>query len=169
MREYVRSILLRELRTLRREIEAYESDAEIWKTPSGVANSAGALALHLSGNLRHFVGARLGGTGYVRDRPGEFAGGALPREDILREIDAAIADIDAALASLLDDELEARFPDAVPGVNVTTGDFLLHLIAHTGYHLGQIDYHRRLVTGSGETVGAVAVPELHSAESAGAR
>jgi uncharacterized damage-inducible protein DinB len=163
---YVRGILVRELGALRREILAYPTEADIWTVPSGVANSAGTLSLHICGNLRHFVGARLGGSGYVRDRPGEFSRRDVPREELIAALDRAIAEIGDALGGMTGEDFAADYPDTVAGVTVTTGDFLLHLVAHTAYHLGQVDYHRRIVTGSAETVGAVPIPELGSARPA---
>ncbi len=61
------------LNKLRNEVEEYGSDEAFWSIPDGVANSAGNLCLHLLGNLNHYVGAKLGETGYVRDRPSEFS------------------------------------------------------------------------------------------------
>jgi uncharacterized damage-inducible protein DinB len=164
--EYVRTVLVRDLEALKREITAYPTDADVWTVPPGTQNSAGTLALHLAGNLRHFIGARLGATGYVRDRPAEFSRRGVPRSELASEIDRAIIDVRETLQRLDADRLEDPFPDVVAGVRVTVCDFLTHLAAHTGYHLGQVDYHRRIVTGSGTTVGAMAVPELASAEGA---
>src|SRR5262245_13323309 len=98
-------MLSRELRTLRREVEAYPDDATLWKAPPGVPNAAGTLALHLAGNIQHYVGAVLGGSGYVRDRPAEFSKRDVPRDEILREIDAASAAVERTFPSLSDDTL----------------------------------------------------------------
>lgn len=163
MIDYLRSIFGRDLRALKRELEAYPTDAAVWTVAPGIENSGGTLALHLAGNLRHFIGARLGKSGYVRDRPAEFGRRDAPRTELLSEVEQAAKDVDAALARLSEPDLTRPFPDAVAGHRVSVGDFLIHLAAHTGYHLGQIDYHRRLTTKSGATVGAMAVPELHSA------
>ena len=160
---YATAVLARDLEALKREIEAYPDDASIWAVPEGVQNSAGTLTLHLAGNLRHFIGTRLGGTNYVRDRAAEFGRRDVPAGELAAEVDQAIADVRAVLERLGPERLTEPFPDAVGGVRVTTGDFLVHLLAHTGYHLGQVDYHRRITTGSGTTIGAMAVPELASA------
>jgi len=64
-------VLVRDLRTLAAELDAYPDDASVWACPPGIPNAAGTLVLHVAGNLRHFVGARMGGTGYVRDRAAE--------------------------------------------------------------------------------------------------
>lgn len=164
MVDYLREVLIRDLGTLKRELAAYSDETDLWRIPSGIRNSAGTLALHVTGNLRHFVGARLGDTEYVRDREAEFSRRNVPRDDLLAEIDRAVLDIRVGLDGLDAKRLAAFFPDPVGGVRVSTGDFLIHLAAHTGYHLGQVDYHRRLVTASASTVGAMTPSELASAE-----
>ena len=162
----LRGLLLRDLRALRREIEAYPDDESPWQRLPGLPNAAGNLALHLAGNLRHYIGARLGGSGYVRDREAEFSRRGLPRDVLCREVDDAIAVVDRTLAGLGAAQLDRTFPEPVGGWNLRTGEFLLHLAAHLGYHLGQIDYHRRVVTGDPRTAGAMAVGELPAAKRA---
>ena len=144
--------MLRELRALRRELDAYPDDASLWAVPPGIANSAGTLMLHLAGNLQHYLGAKLGGTGYVRDRNAEFAARGVSREELARQIDASVAAVGAAFARIGDGVLAADFPEPIKGITFNTGDWLVHLAVHLGYHVGQIDYHRRLVTGDATTV-----------------
>lgn len=161
----VAAILARDLRTLRREIEAYPEERQIWQTVEGMPNTAGTLALHLAGNIRHFVGARLGATGYVRDRAAEFARRGVPRAELVREIGEAERVL-GSLARLDDAALAAEFPEPIGGIQLGTGDLLVHLVAHFDYHLGQVDYHRRAVTGRPEGVGAMATRELATARPA---
>jgi uncharacterized damage-inducible protein DinB len=164
--QYLSAIILRDLQTLRRELEAYPEERDLWATPPGIVNSAGTLGLHLAGNMRHFVGAVLGGSGYVRNRDAEFSRRDVPRTELLAEVDAAIREVERALRDLPADQLAAPFPVPAGKVTVNTTDFLIHLVAHFDYHLGQVDYHRRLVTGQNTTVGAQAIPALHSARPA---
>ena len=152
--------LLRELDTLRDEIRSYPDERDLWTVPPGVRNSAGNLALHLAGNLRHFVGGVLGGSGYVRDREAEFRRRDVPREEVLALVEAAREEVESALARLDPAGLDAEYPLEIVGRRPRTGDFLLHLGAHLAYHLGQIDYHRRIVTGREGEVRAVAVGAL---------
>jgi uncharacterized damage-inducible protein DinB len=158
----VGAILARELRALRREVEAYPTDDLLWARPPGAPNAGGTLALHLVGNLRHFVGAALGGTGYVRDRDAEFAARGVGREELVMRIDEASEEVTRSLASLSAAALAEPYPQPVGGGLVGTGELLLHLAAHLGYHLGQVDYHRRLVTGDARGVGALPFAELPS-------
>jgi hypothetical protein len=153
------AILQRELRTLRREVEAYPSEQAIWKLVPGIPNSAGTLVLHLAGNIQHYIGARLTGTAYVRDRPAEFSRRDVPRSELLTELAAA----EAAIERLKSATLPKRFPERIGGFELDTEDFLVHLIAHLAYHLGQVDYHRRLVTGDPTGAGALRPGELSSA------
>lgn len=157
------AVLIRELRALRRELESYANEPDVWRTVPGVHNSAGTLALHVAGNLRHLIGTELGGTGYRRNRDAEFSRRDVARHELLAEIDAAIAEVETTLRRLGDADLAREYPQPVAGVSVKTGDFLLHLLAHLAYHLGQADYHRRFVTGAAGDIRAVAIPELATA------
>ncbi|OGU31069.1 MAG: hypothetical protein A3K13_06200 [Gemmatimonadetes bacterium RIFCSPLOWO2_12_FULL_68_9] len=163
---HLRTVITRELRALAREMRAYPDDASVWRTFPGVSNSAGTLALHLAGNIQHYVGAKLGGTSYQRDRAAEFARRDVSRTELLQEIERAIAAAEGTLLRLSDQELAADFPEAVGGRIIRTDEFLLHLAAHLGWHLGQVDYHRRMVTGETGKIGAVAVTELSTARPA---
>ena len=159
----VAAILDRDLRTLRREVEAYPEERGLWQEVPGISNVAGTLVLHLAGNLQHYLGAHLGQTGYVRDRAAEFARRDVPRTELLRQIEAARAAVKAALSGPAQAEVTAEYPETVGGSRVATGDYLIHLATHFAYHLGQVDYHRRVVTGSAFAVDAIRPSELSSA------
>jgi hypothetical protein len=160
VKTWLQTVMARELRALRREVEAYPSDADLWRIVPGIANPGGNLVLHLAGNLQYFVGAVLGGTGYVRHRDAEFAERDVSRGQLLKEIDQAIAAVERGLGRLQDGDLDKPYPEPVGGVSSTTGAFLSHLAVHLAYHLGQVDYHRRIISGEGKTVKAVAISEL---------
>lgn len=169
MRDSIARVMIRELKALRREVEAYASDAHLWRTVPGIANPGGNLAMHLAGNIQYFVGAVLGGTGYVRHRDAEFAARDVPRRELLNEIDNAIAAVERTMARLSDADLAQPYPESVGGVTTTTGAFLAHFAMHLAYHLGQVDYHRRILTGDGKTVKAMAVGELAASEGRASR
>lgn len=160
------AVLDRDLRALRREVEAYPDDRAVWRQVPGVSNVAGTLVLHLAGNLQHYLGARLGGADFIRNRAAEFSRRDVPRAELVREIEAARAAVKAAVARIAAPELAAEFPETVGGVHVVTGEYLIHLATHFAYHLGQVDYHRRMVTGSSATVDAMRPAELSSARRA---
>lgn len=163
MSSAIAAILERDLSTLRREVEAYPEERALWNEVPGLTNVAGTLVLHLAGNLQHYFGARLGRTGYVRDRAAEFARRDVSRAELLREIEAAREAVKAGMARLTESQLEAEFPESIGGSRLITGEYLLHLTTHFAYHLGQVDYHRRVVTGSPTGVGAMRPAELSSA------
>jgi uncharacterized damage-inducible protein DinB len=164
----IAAIFERDLQALRREVEAYPDDRALWRAVPGITNTAGTLVLHLTGNLQHYLGARLGETGYVRDRAAEFARRDVPRAELLREIEAARSAARAGLAHLSDPQLAAAYPETIAGVRVATGEYLVHLTTHFAYHLGQLDYHRRVVTGNQSGVGAMSPTELSSVRPVGA-
>ena len=156
----------RELRALRRELEAYPDERQIWEDVSGLPNSAGTLALHVAGNLQHFIGAQWGETGYVRDRKAEFARRGVPRAELLEEVERARAAVAAGLQQIPLEALGEPYPLTVARSHLDTSDYLVHLCAHLAYHLGQLDAHRRIVTGNVNGVGAVRPEELGSARPA---
>jgi uncharacterized damage-inducible protein DinB len=161
MIEAVQTVLSRDLRALVRQLHAYPDEALIWQTTGSISNSAGTLALHVAGNIQHFVGAALGESGYVRDRVAEFNSRDLPREHLERELAAALVAVETVLPSLTQQQLDAAFPVEIAGRRVRTADFLAHLVAHLSYHLGQVDYHRRLLAG-GAPVDSVSPSELRA-------
>ncbi len=160
LRSSVHAVLRRELAAVRRTIEAYPDDASLWAEREGLPNAGGTLVLHIAGNLQHYIGGVLGGSGYRRDRDAEFSRRDVSRELLLAEVDAATAAVDRGLMTLADAQLATAFPEPIAGRTVATGDFLAHLAAHLAYHLGQLDYHRRLVTGDRTSVGAISALDL---------
>jgi hypothetical protein len=159
----VAAIFDRDLRALARELDAYPDERDLWQVPPGVLNSAGTLALHLTGNVQHYLGAVFGGTGYRRDRPAEFAERGVPRAELHRRIEAARAAVQSAAGRAGDVPLTGDFAEVVGGVRVAAGEYLVHLATHFAYHLGQVDYHRRMVTGDTSGVETVRAAELGTA------
>lgn len=135
----------RDLRKLKEEIAAYRDENDLWVVRGEIANSAGNLCLHLVGNLQHFIGATLGHTGYVRQRELEFSTKNVPRQALLDAVDETILMIETTLQRLGEADFEQNYPLEKHGQVLTTGHMLLHLLTHLNYHLGQVNYHRRLV------------------------
>jgi hypothetical protein len=160
MKEWITTVITRELKALRREIETYPSEEELWEVRPGITNPGGNLALHLAGNLQYYLGNVLGDNGYVRNRDAEFGSKDVPRADLLREIDDAIKAVETGMSKITEADLAKPYPESVGGVSSTTGAFLAHFATHLAYHLGQVDYHRRILTGEAKTVKAVALTEL---------
>lgn len=156
----LRVVMVRDLRALAREVAAYPDDAAVWREVPGIANSGGTLVLHLAGNVRHFIGAVLGGSGFMRDRDAEFARRGVTRAELSREIESAIGEAERVFPTLTPERMAAEFPIEVGGRRVGTARWLSHLSSHFAYHLGQIDYHRRMVAPQSGTVGTMGVAEL---------
>ncbi|MDZ7758596.1 DinB family protein [Rhodohalobacter sp.] len=138
-------ILNRDLRRLFTEISAFEKEENLWKTTGEITNSAGNLTLHLIGNLNYYVGSKIGDTGYERDRPAEFSMQNVPRDQILMQIEETQDMVSSVLKNLDDSRLNEEFPEALFGHLMTLGFFLIHLSGHLMYHLGQINYLRRML------------------------
>lgn len=166
LRSAVTTMMLRELAAVRRSVEAYPDDASLWVERPGIPNPGGNLALHIAGNLRHFVGKGLGQVPYTRDRDAEFGRRDGARAELVAEIEAARDAVEKGMARATDAVLAAPYPDAIGGRRLTTGDFLVHLAVHLGYHMGQLDYHRRVVTGDAAGVGALSMADLPEANPA---
>ena len=143
--EELKKVFLKDLAKLKEEIGLYQSESNIWKVEKGIANSAGNLCLHLIGNLNHFIGVVIGKTNYVRNREAEFSLKNIPQKDLVRMVEETVVVVDKALTSMIDQQLEAEYPLLVLKEKTSTGYFLFHLSSHLGYHLGQINYHRRLI------------------------
>jgi uncharacterized damage-inducible protein DinB len=156
----LRTTVTRELRAVKREIEAYPDDDSVWRVVPGTPNTGGTLALHLAGNIQHFFGSILGRDGYKRDRDAEFSRRDVPRDELLAGLDAAIRSVERTLDGLSPGRLAEPYPEPIAKRTVNTQAFLVHLATHLAYHLGQLDYHRRAVTGHAQGVDAISVREL---------
>jgi hypothetical protein len=149
MSDAVRRLMLRELAAFEREVSLFPDDASLFRTVPGIANSAGNLALHVCGSLKHFVGAVLGDTGYVRTRDADVAAQ-------LRETAEVVS---STLKRLPADALARPYPKP-PGDKVSCELWLTHLAVHIAMHLGQAGYLRRMVTGDTRSSNPVAIAEL---------
>lgn len=158
------AVISRELKTIERELHAYQNDEQVWALPAGLPNSGGTLALHAAGNLRHFIGTVLGGGSYVRDRDAEFSRRGVSRAELIDELQQAEKAVRDTLASLDPATFSTTYPIPVANRRINTGEFLAHLATHLAYHAGQMDFHRRVVTGDATGVGAVSPLELPSAK-----
>ncbi len=158
--EDLEALYLREVATLERELDLYPDENSVWKELPGLPNSAGTLFLHLAGSLQYFFGAVLGKSGYVRDRAAEFSKRDVSRSELKQELSRARQSVRAAFANLNEDHLGQVFPVQYADAEFSTRLTLLQFLSHLVYHLGQIDYHRRAVTGNHASADAVAASDL---------
>lgn len=143
--DVLKILFTRDLTKLREEISRYENEGNLWRVAPGTTNSGGNLCLHLIGNLNTYIAAEFGGTGYVRDRAHEFAGKDIPVAELLVMIDRTIVDVNKGLDEIAEEQLFQDYPQLVFAEKTTTEYFLVHLAGHLSYHLGQINYHRRML------------------------
>jgi hypothetical protein len=141
----LKTLFDRDLDRLKNELSSYTDESSLWEVRKNISNSAGNLCLHIIGNLNHFIGAVLGGSGYVRDRDNEFIQKNVPVSTLLTDIDDVKTTIYNTLEGTSEEELSSNYPVNVFGYEMTKFFFLIHLHSHLSYHLGQINYHRRLV------------------------
>lgn len=143
--ESLSELFKRDLDRLLTEVKAYKKEENLWLLDGEIANTAGNLALHLCGNLRHFIGAILGGSSYIRQRDDEFNLKDVKRSELVSQIKETKKSVAETLAELSESKLDEIYPVNVFGKDMTTAHFLIHLESHLNYHLGQINYHRRLL------------------------
>jgi uncharacterized damage-inducible protein DinB len=143
--ESLKKLFGRDLNKLKSEIEMYQDEKKIWYVEKSITNSAGNLCLHLVGNLNHFIGAEIGKTGYIRHRELEFSLKDVSKFELIRKVEDTINVVDSSLDRLKAEDLEKEYPLLVFDKKTTTEYLLVHLSGHLTYHLGQINYHRRLL------------------------
>lgn len=143
--ETLKTLFNRDLNKLKQEIELYQNENNLWKIEKGISNSAGNLCLHLIGNLNNFIGSELGKTNYSRNRPLEFSLKHIPKTELIEKIEETILVLNKTLAIVTPEILQQEYPILVFESKTTTEFFLVHLSTHLAYHLGQINYHRRLL------------------------
>ncbi len=135
----------RDLNRLFQEIDAYPDDETLWQVLPGISNSGGNLCLHLVGNLNEYIGRIWGGIPYERNRAYEFSATGLPKATLLAMLSATREMLTHVFDSLSESDTSEPYPQDVLRYPMTTGYFLIHLQGHLNYHLGQINYHRRLL------------------------
>jgi uncharacterized damage-inducible protein DinB len=141
----IRQILIRDLDAIKKELEGYNNSSDLWLKSDSINNSTGNLVLHICGNLQFFVGHVIGKSGYERNREQEFGATEGSIASLLVQIDQTKEAVDSALIEMTDNRLNDTYPIEVFGKPMTFSYFLTHLTGHLMYHLGQINYHRRLL------------------------
>lgn len=145
MIETLKTLFNRDLNKLKLEIQSYQNENKIWHIEKTISNSAGNLCLHLIGNLNTYIGAQIGKTNYIRNRELEFSNKDIPIAVLIAQIEATIQTVNDALLILSEQDLKKEYPILVLEAKTSTEFLLIHLTTHLAYHLGQINYHRRLL------------------------
>lgn len=145
MKDTLLHLFDRDLNRLKKEVKSYSKESNLWLVNAGIMNSGGNLTLHLLGNLNYHIGHVIGRNGYFRDRDAEFNQKNVPRSDLLESIEDTMLMVSKTILSMPEDYYERLYPENVDGEILSYEYFLFHLVAHFNYHLGQINYHRRLL------------------------
>jgi uncharacterized damage-inducible protein DinB len=145
IRDHLTTLFDRDIRKLQEEIGNYTDEQKLWQVAPGISNSGGNLCLHLLGNLQHYIGHVLGKTDYTRNRPLEFSRKNVARKEMLAELEHTREVIAKTIPAISTESLAADYPEKVFDKPMSAEYFLVHLLAHLDYHLGQINYHRRMV------------------------
>ncbi|GGI29354.1 DinB family protein [Pedobacter mendelii] len=143
--EILKGLFDRDLNKLKNEINLYKNENNLWKVDKQIANSAGNLCLHLIGNLNTYIGAEIGKTNYIRNRELEFSLKNISKAELIENIEKTLEIVITSLKKLADEDLDKEYPILVFETKTSTGYLLIHLTTHLTYHLGQINYHRRLL------------------------
>jgi uncharacterized damage-inducible protein DinB len=143
--QILKTLFDRDLNKLKTEIELYQDENTIWSVDKSISNSAGNLCLHLIGNLNTYIGAEIGKTGYIRNRELEFSLKNISKKELLSKIEETLMVVQNALDTITDEDLKKEYPIVVFDKKTSTAHFFVHLTTHLAYHLGQINYHRRLL------------------------
>ena len=139
------TLFRRDLAKLIQHIESFPNDESLWQVLPGVSNAAGNLALHIQGNLREYVGRQLGQISYVRNRPLEFSARGLSRQEVCAQLTELMHSIPLVIGNLSEEQLETEYPEVVLGAATSTRELLIHLYGHLNWHLGQVNYLRRIL------------------------
>ena len=145
----LRFLFDRDLGKLSQQIESFPNDEALWQTLPGVTNAAGNLALHIEGNLREYVGRQLGNLPYQRKRDLEFSSKGLSRAELSTHLAELRRSIPTVIEELSAEQMEMEYPEVVLGTPISTQQFLIHLHGHLNWHLGQVDYLRRIMLKDG--------------------
>ncbi len=146
LKETLSKIYEIDLRKVIKEIELYKSEEDLWKLDDGISNSGGNLALHIIGNINHFIGANLGQTGYKRTRDLEFSDKNVSREEIIARLEKTIQVLKDTLENLSNEDFHKDYPEELGGETQKVFPVVVYMLSHLDYHLGQINYHRRLLS-----------------------
>ena len=134
----------RDIRKLIEEVKLFRNEEDLWRTQGAVKNSSGNLVLHIIGGLNYFIGATLAQTGYVRDRDLEFIRKGVVRKDLVAQLEELIPMINETVNALTHEQMEAEFPIFFDKAKTSTSYVLVQLLLHLNYHLGQVNYLRRI-------------------------
>lgn len=135
----------RDFQKLIEEINLFQAEENIWKTSGSINNSSGNLALHLLGGLNYLIGSVLTKNGYIRDREKEFTIKGVERNEIIAELEGLKQLVKETILQITEQDLKSPYPIFFDKDDATISYVLTQLLVHLNYHLGQINYLRRVL------------------------
>ena len=135
----------RDIRKLIEEVNLFKIEENLWKTEGSVKNSCGNLVLHIIGGLNYLVGATLAQSGYVRDREHEFLRKGVERQVLVAQLEELIPMINKTVTALTEEDMGAEYPIFFDKPKTSISYVLVQLSLHLNYHLGQVNYLRRIL------------------------
>ena len=135
----------RDISKLIEEINLFKNEEDLWRTASSVKNSCGNLVLHIIGGMNYLIGTTLAHTEYVRDRDQEFIQKNVERKELVAKLEELITMINQTLNSLTPEQMENEYPIFFDKPKTSVSYVLVQLLAHLNYHLGQVNYLRRIL------------------------
>lgn len=135
----------RDIRKLIEEVNLFKNEEDLWRTHGSVKNSSGNLVLHIIGGLNYLIGATLAQTGYVRNRDQEFTRKGVERKELVAQLEQLIPMINKTVNTLTREQMEAEYPIFFDKPKTSTSYVLVQLLVHLNYHLGQVNYFRRIL------------------------
>ena len=116
--EELQELFIRDLERLESELTMISGE-HLWKTAPGVVN--------------------------IRNREKEFTETGISADKLINDINETSDMIVHVLSGLTNEELNESYPLDIP-MDYTIHKFLLHLYGHLSYHLGQVNYLRRILS-----------------------
>jgi uncharacterized damage-inducible protein DinB len=119
---------------------------QIWTRNSQNENAVGNLVLHLSGNVRQWIGSGVAGLADHRERDAEFdaRGGKEPAE-LSELLNTRIAEVTAIIRAVPAARLTERITPQ--GHDVTVLEAIAHVVEHFAMHTGQVIFLTKMLTG----------------------
>ncbi len=122
------------------------TNEQLWYRPKPDMNSIANLMLHLSGNLRQWIIAGVGGEKDIRNRPKEFADRSnRPKSEILAILTKVVSEADKTLSSLTPDQLLSK--RRIQGYDTTVLAAITDTIPHFRGHVQEIIHITRMQLG----------------------
>jgi uncharacterized damage-inducible protein DinB len=117
------------------------SEEQFWTKPFPFGNSFGHLVLHVTGNLKYYIGAQIAGTGYVRDRDREFTEAHPPsKAEALKRFDEAIDMVISTVRRQSASDWSAAYTAQRAENAGNRFNILLKCATHLDHHVGQMNY-----------------------------